>query len=112
MFFYNKNRVFGGFSILLKDLLREFEINVDLPMYLYDESFNEVFKSGVLSKNEDNSYVITAKTRKNIIHRMFIKPETDYPVIIQSELKNGFKNGVKFGLNRDNQVFIGENLED
>ena len=49
--------------MILKDLLAYFDINADLPEYLYEESFNEVFMKGELSK-ENSIYKIVIKTQK------------------------------------------------
>jgi len=91
--------------MILKDLLKQFNINVDLPEYLYDEEFNEVFLKANLKK-DNGCYVLSIKTRKEVIHNMFINPEEDYPVIISSILPNGLKNGVKFGKTHDDLVYI------
>lgn len=81
--------------MILKDLLNYFDIDVILPEYLYDESFNDVFLKGEVIK-ENNKYEIVAETRKEVIHTMIINSDDDYPVVISSELPNGKTNGVKF----------------
>ena len=92
-------------SMILKDLLDYFNLEVSLPEYLYDESFNEVFKKGNLSEIND-TYKITIKTQKNVIHTMIIDSSNDYPVIIFSELPNGRTNGCKFGQSDGDLVYI------
>lgn len=91
--------------MILKDLLAYFDINVDLPEYLYEESFNEVFMKGELSK-ENSIYKIVIETQKDVIHTMLIDADSDFPVIISSELPNGAKNGIKFGKNKDDLKYI------
>ena len=91
--------------MILKDLLAYFDINVDLPEYLYEESFNEVFMKGELSK-ANNVYKIVIKTQKEVIHTMIIDSDSDFPVIISFELPNGAKNGIKFGKNKDDLKYI------
>lgn len=86
--------------MILKELLDYFNIDVILPKYLYEETFNEVFMKGNLSKT-DYGYVIVAETRKDVTHTMIITPDDDYPVIISSLLPNGRTNGCKFGMNGD-----------
>ncbi|WP_157064704.1 hypothetical protein [Methanobrevibacter millerae] len=82
-----------------------FEIDVELPEYLYENPFNEVFLKGNLSKNS-NSYDITIKTRKDVTHTMIINPGDSYPVVILSILPNGKTNGTKFGQSEDDLLFI------
>ena len=82
--------------MILKDLLTYFNIEVSLPQYLYEETFNDVFKKGELSKTND-TYKIIIETQKNVTHTMIINQNSDYPVIISSLLPNGKKNGIKFG---------------
>ena len=91
--------------MILRELLDYFNIKTDLPDYLYDESFNEVFLKGELSKI-DNTYEIVIKTRKDITHTMIINPSDDYPVIISSELSNGRTNGIKFSKTEGSLVYI------
>ena len=89
----------------LKDILDHFDINESFPDYLLEQSFNKVFLDGDLSKT-DNNYKIVVKTRQNVTHQMFLKPNEDYPVIILSELPNGLLNGMKFGLTEDDVAYI------
>ena len=82
-------------ELILKDLLKHFDIREDLPEYLLQQTFNEVFLDGELSIS-NNTYKIVVKTRQDVIHQMFIKPDDEFPVIIMSELPNGLLNGMKF----------------
>ena len=91
--------------MILRELLDYFEIDVNLPPYLYDEQFNEVFKEGKLSKI-GNYYKIVIETRKDVIHTMIINQDDDFPVVISSELPNGAKNGIKFGRSNGELVYI------
>ena len=91
--------------MILKDLLEYFAIDVILPDYLYEESFNDVFLEGDFSK-EDNSYRIVIKTRKDVVHTMIISPDDDYPVVISSELSNGKINGMKFPKTEGDLVYF------
>ena len=91
--------------MILKELLDYFDIDVDLPEYLYEESFNEVFLKGVLSKSE-NAYKIVIETRRDVVHTMIIDCDDEYPVVISSLLANGKSNGIKFGKSRDDLVYI------
>ncbi len=91
--------------MILSELLDYFDINIDLPPYLYDEQFNEVFKEGKLSKIND-CYMIVIETRKDVIHTMIINSDDDFPVVISSELPNGAKNGIKFGRGKGELVYI------
>ncbi|ALT69270.1 hypothetical protein sm9_1490 [Methanobrevibacter millerae] len=91
--------------MILRELLDYFEIDVELPEYLYENPFNEVFLKGNLSKNS-NSYDITIKTRKDVTHTMIINPGDSYPVVILSILPNGKTNGTKFGQSEDDLLFI------
>ena len=91
--------------MIFKDILNHFGIDEEFPEYLLDESFNEVFLRGDLSKT-NNNYKIVAKTQKKVTHTMFIKPGGDFPLIIMSELPNGSLNGVKFGLNEGDVAYI------
>jgi hypothetical protein len=93
--------------MILKELLDHFEIDEELPEYLLDETFNSVFLDGDFSKQE-NCYKIEIKTRQNVTHQMFIKPDDDYPVIILSILPNGKQNGLKFGQNYGEEIPINE----
>lgn len=92
-------------QMILKDILDHFDINESFPDYLLEQSFNKVFLDGDLSKT-DNNYKIVVKTRQNVTHQMFLKPNEDYPVIILSELPNGLLNGMKFGLTEDDVAYI------
>ena len=91
--------------MILRELLDYFEIDVELPGYLYEHPFNEVFLKGNLAKNS-NSYDITIKTRKDVTHTMIINPGDSYPVVILSILPNGKTNGTKFGQSEDDLLFI------
>ena len=91
--------------MILRELLDYFEIDVDLPEYLYGHPFNEVFLKGDLSK-KSNSYNITVETRKDVTHTMIIAPGDAYPVVISSILPNGKTNGTKFGQSEDDLLFI------
>lgn len=93
--------------MILKDLLNHFEIEVKLPDYLLDESFNEIFLEGDLSR-KDNSFEITIKTRQNVTHHMFINENDEYPIVIMSELPNGSLNGMKFGQNNGDTKYINQ----
>ena len=93
--------------MILKDILNHFEIDVKLPDYLLDESFNKVFLDGDLSK-KDNLYKITIKTRQDVTHNMFIRPDDEYPIAIMSELPNGRLNGMKFGQTKSDVEYINE----
>lgn len=94
--------------MILEDLLNHFKIEEEFPKYLLNQTFNEVFLDGDLTKSENN-YSIVVTTRQNVTHQMFLKPDDDYPVIILSELPNGSLNGMKFGL-RENDVKYINNL--
>lgn len=91
--------------MFFKDLLNHFNISENFPDYLLDESFNEIFLEGDLSKT-DKDYKITVKTRQNVTHTMYISPDGDFPVIVMSELPNGKLNGIKFGHKKDDLTFI------
>ena len=93
--------------MILRDLLNHFEIDESFPDYLLEQSFNKVFLDGDFSKI-DNNYKIVVKTRQDVIHQMFLRPNDDYPVIILSVLPNGLQNGMKFGLSEDDVVYINE----
>lgn len=84
--------------MILKDLLNHFDIEEDLPDYLSNQTFNDVFLDGKLTM-EDDSYKIVVRTRQDVIHQMFIRPDDEFPVIIMSELPNGLLNGMKFPQN-------------
>ena len=91
--------------MILKDLLNHFEIDDEFPSHLLDESFNEVFLDGDLSIKQ-NTYEIVVTTRQNVTHKMFIRPDEEFPVIIMSELPNGMLNGMKFSRNKGGEVPI------
>ncbi len=94
-------------EMILKDLLNYFDIEESFPDYLLEQSFNEVFLDGDLSKS-DNNYKIVVKTRQDVTHQMFLKPNDEYPVIIMSELPNGSLNGMKFGQSEGDVSYINE----
>lgn len=81
--------------MILKDILNHFNIEVVLPDYLLNQTFNEVFLDGDFTIEEDD-YKIVVKTRQNVTHQMFIRHDGEFPVIIMSELPNGLLNGMKF----------------
>ena len=91
--------------MILKDLLNHFNIKEDLPDYLFNHIFNEVFLDGSLTVGENN-YEIAVTTRQNVTHKMFICPEDEFPVIIMSELPNGSLNGMKFPKNESIGISI------
>ncbi|WP_407413301.1 hypothetical protein [Methanobrevibacter sp.] len=91
--------------MILKELLDYFKIDIELPDYLYEESFNEVFLEGEMS-NEDNVYKIVIETQKNVTHTLIINPDDDFPVIVLSLLPNGKSNGIKFGKTKDDLVYV------
>ena len=91
--------------MILREILDFFNINADLPEYLYEEEFNEVFLKGNLAENE-KGYEITIKTRKDVTHIMIITPDDDCPLEISSLLPNGKTNGIRFGRNRGELKFI------
>ena len=82
-------------SMILRDLLKHFSIEADMPDYLLNQRFNEVFLDGDLAVNE-NSYEIAVTTRQDVTHQMFIRPGDEFPLIILSELPSGLLNGMKF----------------
>jgi hypothetical protein len=81
--------------MILKDLMDYFDITANLPDYLLNHPFNEVFLDGKLTVKDD-CYEIVVKTRQNVTHQMIINPGQHFPVIIMSELPNGLLNGMKF----------------
>ena len=91
--------------MILRDLLKHFDIEESFPDYLLEQSFNKVFLDGELSKS-DNNYKIVVKTRQDVIHQLFLKPDEDYPVIVLSELPSGLLNGMKFGRTEDDVAYI------
>ncbi len=90
--------------MLLKEILEHFDIDVELPDYLYTESFNKIFCDGELEKKE-GSYKINIKTRQNVTHNMIISPDDNTPVTVISELPNGLLNGVKFGMTKGDVTY-------
>lgn len=93
--------------MILKDLLDYFNIDEKFPDYLLDESFNEVFLEGDLSKR-NNTYKIVVKTRQNVTHMMYLCPGNEFPLTVISKLPNGLLNGMKFGLNPGEVKYINE----
>lgn len=91
--------------MILEDLLKHFNISESFPDYLLCQTFNEVFLEGNLSK-QDNTYKIAVRTRQDVTHQMFLKPDDEYPVVILSELPNGSLNGMKFGQKESDVVYI------
>lgn len=91
--------------MILRDLLKHFNIEESFPDYLLEQPFNKVFLDGEVSKSENN-YKIAVTTRQDVTHQMFLRPGEDYPVIILSELPNGKSNGMKFGLTEDDVAYI------
>ena len=93
--------------MILKDLLDYFNIEDNLPDYLLEQPFNEVFLDGEFEKT-DNTYKIEVTTRQDVTHQMFIRPEDEFPLIIMSVLPNGNLNGMKFGQNKGDVTYINE----
>ena len=91
--------------MIFSELLNHFKMDEEFPEYLLDQTFNDVFIDGNLSKIDEN-YKIVIKTRQNVIHQMFIKPNDAHPVTILSKLPNGLLNGMKFGRTRDDVTYI------
>lgn len=91
--------------MIFSELLNHFKIDEEFPEYLLDQTFNDVFIDGNLSKIDEN-YKIVIKTRQNVIHQMFIKPNDAHPVTILSKLPNVLLNGMKFGRTRDDVTYI------
>lgn len=91
--------------MILKEIIKHFKIKTDLPDYLYNQNFNDIFIKGELTRNED-IYKITILTRKNITHAMTINPNDDYPLTVSSTLPNNTKNGIKFGKNKNDLKYI------
>ena len=81
--------------MILKELIEHFDIDVDLPDYLLNQRFNEVFLDGDLTI-KDNAFQIAVTTRQDVTHNMFINPDSEFPVTILSELPKGRLNGMKF----------------
>lgn len=93
--------------MILKDLLDYFNIEDNLPDYLLQQPFNEVFLDGEFEKT-DNTYKIEVTTRQDVTHQMFIRPGDEFPLIIMSVLPNGNLNGMKFGQNKGDVTYINE----
>ena len=93
--------------LIFRELLDYFNIDESFPDYLQDQTFNKVFLDGDLSK-EGKNYKIAVKTRQDVTHQMFLKPDEDYPVIILSELPTGKLNGMKFGRTNDDVKYISQ----
>ena len=91
--------------MILKDLLSHFHIEDEFPEYLYEQTFNEVFLDGELSR-EDNRYKIVITTRQDVTHQMFLNPQDEFPVVILSELPNGLLKGMKFGRVKGQVTYI------
>ena len=91
--------------MILRDLLKHFNIGESFPEYLLAHPFNRVFLEGELSESE-NTYKIAVTTRQDVTHQMFLRPGDDYPLIILSELPSGKSNGMKFGLTEDDVTYI------
>ena len=93
--------------MILKDLLDYFNIEDNLPDYLLEQPFNEVFLDGDFEKTDD-TYKIEVTTRQDVTHQMFIRPEDEFPLTIMSVLPNGKLNGMKFGQNKGDVTYINE----
>ena len=93
--------------MILKDLLNHFNIDGNFPVHLLKHPFNEIFLDGALSKN-NNAYNIEIKTRQNVVHQMILNLDSNYPVVIISKLPTGKLNGVKFGYDEHDLVYINE----
>ena len=93
--------------MILKDLLDYFNIEDNLPDYLLQQPFNEVFLDGEFEKTDD-TYKIEVTTRQDVTHQMFIRPGDEFPLIIMSVLPNGNLNGMKFGQNKGDVTYINE----
>ncbi len=91
--------------MIFQEVLEYFNIEESFPDYLLEQTFNQVFLDGELSKI-DNHYKIVVTTRQDVTHQMFIKPQDDYPVVIMSILPNGNLNGMKFGQTKDDVKYI------
>lgn len=91
--------------MIFAELLEYFNIKDKFPTYLLNQSFNDIFLDGNLSKIDEN-YKIVVKTRQNVTHQMFIMLNSTYPVTILSKLPNGLLNGMKFGLTEDDVEYI------
>ena len=93
--------------MILKDLLDYFNIEDNLPDYLLQQPFNEVFLDGDFEKTDD-TYKIEVTTRQDVTHQMFIRPEDEFPLTIMSVLPNGNLNGMKFGQNKGDVTYIND----
>lgn len=93
--------------MILKDLLDYFNIEDNLPDYLLEQPFNDVFLDGDFEKTDD-TYKIEVTTRQDVTHQMFIRPEDEFPLTIMSVLPNGNLNGMKFGQNKGDVTYINE----
>lgn len=91
--------------MIFEDLLNYFNLDIELPEYLYEEEFNDVFKKGDFKK-ENGKYIIIIETTKDVVHSMIIDPSDDYPVTISSRLPNGKTNGTGFGRKKGDLKFI------
>ena len=91
--------------MIFQEVLEYFNIEESFPDYLLEQTFNQVFLDGELSKI-GNHYKIVVTTRQDVTHQMFIKPQDDYPVVIMSILPNGNLNGMKFGQTKDDVKYI------
>ena len=93
--------------MILKDLLDYFNIEDNLPDYLLEQPFNEVFLDSDFEKTDD-TYKIEVTTRQDVTHQMFIRPEDEFPLTVMSVLPNGNLNGMKFGQNKGDVTYINE----
>ncbi len=91
--------------MILKEIIKHFKIEIELPDYLLEQNFNDVFIKGELTNNQ-NTYKITVLTRKNITHTMIINLGDDYPLTITSTLPNNTRNGIRFGKNKNDLKYI------
>ena len=91
--------------MILKEIIKHFKIEIELPDYLLEQNFNDVFIKGELTNNQ-NTYKITVLTRKNITHTMIINLGDDYPLTITSTLPNNPRNGIRFGKNKNDLKYI------
>ena len=102
-----KNCLAWNDSMILKDLIDHFKIEADLPEYLLDQSFNEVFLEGNLSRT-GSGYKIEVTTRQDVTHQLFISQNDDYPVAVMSILPNGSLNGMKFARTEGDVEYVSE----
>ena len=91
--------------MILKEIIKHFKIEIELPDYLLEQNFNDVFIKGELTNNQ-NTYKITVLTRKNITHTMIINLGDDYPLTLTSTLPNSTRNGIRFGKNKNDLKYI------